>query len=194
MGQDKYFIFTRENITEDKVITEIMISGEKLRELEDKLNIIFQDYCKKNGHKFVLIRSSFSRPTGVHSPGYGAEHYYTYEYKCSICGGIHYKSGKGFGYLLSKGYKREIPQDLYDNDNFTIDGKTCRTIKEEIDELKTYIDYLKHLKKHVRDYLYFTYPFLTYEDYKKSIELELQQSELQTDEDETKKLIKKKSI
>ena len=133
-----------------KKIEEINTESEKskleLIDLKRKEDSILRAYCKQNGHNYVLISQNFSANARILSPGYGYDHYAEYKFKCSVCKNVKISSGKNHGHYLPKKYKQEIPQEIYDDEAYAIDGKTFRTLKEEIDELKTYIDYLDFLK------------------------------------------------
>lgn len=127
---------------------EIEKSNLELKELQDKLGRILSHYCEKNGrHKYILTYSKNGECTGAFSFGGGEEHYCQRRYTCTICGHTYTYNGKGFGYPFTEECKQEIPQEVYDDESLSDDGKTYRMVKEEIGELKIYMDYLCLLKQ-----------------------------------------------
>lgn len=146
--------------TRTKIINEIRLnkvqeindelekSNLELNELQGKLAKILFNYCEKNGgHKYILIESRNGAGTGAFSFVGGEEHYCWRVYKCTICGHVHTFSGNSFGYPFTEEYCQEIPQEVYDDESISCEGKTFRMIKKEIDELKIYMDYLYLLKQ-----------------------------------------------
>ena len=118
----------------------------ELGNLEKEANNILRNYCyKRKNHSYILIQSKNGGLTGENTFA-GSVHTFRHIYKCSVCGEIYHLSGKSAGYARIHEYKQVIPEDAYDDESLSDNGRTYRMIKEEIDELKIYMDYLILLK------------------------------------------------
>ena len=134
-----------------EIESQIEKSSLELEELQKKLNIILHNYCLKNGHNDVLISSKMTGRTGDHSFR-GSEYYFGMEYRCTICGRIVRKMGLGYTPISPKQYKpykQKIPNEVFDDESIAVDGKTFRAVKEEMQTLDEYINYLNSLKSRI---------------------------------------------
>ena len=146
------------NMKRIKIINEIRLNKIKeidaeyeksqleLKELKGKIDSILHAYCEKNGHRDILVSSRILGSTGAHSFTYGTELILTKSYKCAICGRTRNCTGKGYSSYTKNKYERIIPDDLYDDETLTTDGKSFRILQEEISKLTQYINYLYSLK------------------------------------------------
>ena len=117
----------------------------KLRELEREASDVLHNYCyRRNKHSYILSAYKYEGLTGETSFGAGV-HIYKEIYKCSVCGNT--CDFSVYRHRRTSEYKQDVPQEAYDDESISVNGKTYRMLKEEIDELKTYIGYLGLLKE-----------------------------------------------
>lgn len=129
-----------------EINNELEISKSELEKLKNERQEIIDQYCKKFGHKDILIKSENRGYTGAHSFKYGRAAIRTNTYKCAVCGRKTGHTGETYGILNVKQYKQIIPSEIYDDTSLNKDGKTLRVIEEKINKIKEYINYLDMLK------------------------------------------------
>ncbi len=129
-----------------EIAEEIKISELEIETLTEERVKILHTYCEKNNHNYALLRQRYLSSTGKHSFGRGFQNIYDYTYKCTICGRETSFTTTGYDRRDSEKYCAYIPEDVYDNETLTTDGKTLRIIEQEILKLKEYLNYLDYLK------------------------------------------------
>ena len=125
---------------------ELEITKPKLEKLNNERQELLYEYCKKFGHKDILIKSEYRGYTGAHSFKYGRAAMRTNAYKCAVCGRKTGHTSETYGVPSIKQYKQIIPSEIYDDTSLNKDGKTLRVIEEEIQKVQEYINYLEMLK------------------------------------------------
>ncbi len=130
----------------NEINTEIKKNNEELDNLKKDLESLLVLYCQKKGHHYVLIDYKELHKIDGHSFEYGFAQNGNFTYKCTICGSVTHNTQITYRYPKVKKYTAEIPTDIYQDNSLLINGKTCQTIQEKIDELNNYIAYLNSLK------------------------------------------------
>ncbi len=121
-------------------------SNLELKKLKEESNSILLSYCNKYGHKYILVSRNVLGSTNKHSFIYGFQKISKNTYKCAICGRPKSITSKGYGSSSVKRYVKTLPEEIYDDNTLTTDGKTLRMVLEKISKLEEYIDYLESLK------------------------------------------------
>ena len=98
-----------------EINNELEISKSELEKLKNERQEILDQYCKKNGHKDILIKSEYRGYTGAHSFKYGRAAMRTNSYKCAVCGRTRGYTGETYGVPNVKQYKQIIPSEIYDD-------------------------------------------------------------------------------
>ena len=137
---------------EDKlheIDVEIQETNYKLKLLRENRVYALSKYCREHKHHYVITYALSKGKTGLSSVA-GEIQLYDFEKRCTICGdSIFYHNYETvFGiYPSTTAYEQEIPNGIYDNINYSRDGKTVKMIDDEIEENERYLEYLKSLKR-----------------------------------------------
>lgn len=122
---------------------ELEASEQTLEQLKNRREELLDLYCKKNGHRYVLI----SAKCGSYKC-FGPE--IKKRYKCKTCGAKYSSIEKGtLDFYIAELYEQEIPENLVEDTSLTKDGISFGQIEKQIETTKSYIKYLYLLKKHM---------------------------------------------